>query len=123
MEKHSVINLLLEEQEEYKNVVWLSSTGIETKITEMTNDYLINVLRKVAEKSLIANTLQYVEELQTYQGITYSTWLRWLYSQYLYRKHENIVIEETVVETDRILADRYFSIDSPKNSNIYYIGS
>ena len=118
-----MINRLLEERVEYSKVEWLSSNGVSTPIVNMTNDYLLNVLRKVTEKNIIACQLEYVEEFQKYQGLTYSNWVRFFYNEYLYRKHEGIVIEESILETDEIIADHYFSIDTPKNKNIYYIGS
>ena len=94
--KKSNLELLKEERNEYKNIAWESTTGISTLITEMSDDYLLNALRKATQKSIVAQHLEYVSEFQTYNGIHYSAWVRYMYNEYLYRKHEGIIIEENM---------------------------
>ena len=123
-----MIKRLTEDREEYLDYVWVSSTGVRTKVIEMTNDYLLNVLRKVAQKSVLAQQLKYVEEFQMYEGKYYSEWCKALYTEYLYRKHSSIVIEQSVADSNPIdnttdpavVATEYFN-NIQSNNGIYQI--
>ena len=123
-----MIKHLLEELEEYKDIEWVSSSNVRTKIVDMSDDYLLNVLKKVAIKAIVAQTLEYVEEVQMYEGQTYSTWVRYFYSQYLYRKHEGIIIEENMPANNLSNQDKqqyvsgleFLDVDYNQNNNGIY---
>ena len=117
MEK--MIKGLREEREEYNKVEWISSRGARTKIINMSNEYLLNVLKTTCNKSIIAEQLQYVEEFQSYEGYTYCTWVRYFYNEYLYRKQEGIVLEDSM-ETESVNIEEGHN-PFKTSSNIYHI--
>jgi hypothetical protein len=72
----------------YKNVVWLSNSGKKTLISDIEDDYLLNILRKLNEKLTLAERYPEINEFQEYEGVTYKQWSSYLYNEYLYRKEE-----------------------------------
>lgn len=118
-----MINKLLIEREEYRGVEWESRSGERVLIYEISNEYLLNVLKKVWQKSIMAQQLEYVEEYQTYRGIQYSAYVRYFYNEYLYRKHEGIVIEDKdkVSNIEKEAAEFFNTEKIIKSKNIYRI--
>lgn len=116
------LELLLEERAEYFDIQWLSSTGVYTRIVEMSDEYLLNVLSKVWQKSVKARELTYVKEFQCWNNVTYNAWVRYFYNEYLYRKHEDIVVEKNIAPQNCFTeqAQDFIQINYPENNNGVY---
>lgn len=79
---------LLAKREHYKNLSWKSSSGSSTFILFMDDDYLLNVLRNVANKLVVSQQFPQVDEFQTYNGVAYAVYADALYNEYQLRKIE-----------------------------------
>ena len=76
-------------REVQKNVVWYSTSRnsrVAVKVIEMSDDHLLNTIKKVYDCAKRAEDLAFIEELQSYENIKYTEWLRLLSTEYVYRK-------------------------------------
>ena len=71
-------------QKEYAHIKW-SSSNHSIKIIDMDDNYLVNALRKVAEKEWIAGRYPQVKEFQTYNGLAYKSYGKIFYAEYKLR--------------------------------------
>jgi aspartyl/asparaginyl-tRNA synthetase len=89
----STRKLTLEElnskREEYRQVEWESAKGDKTRVINIDNDYLLNIIRKVHEKIQVAKAYPLITEFQSYNDISYEEWSAILYNEYLWRE-ENL---------------------------------
>jgi len=95
----SALSSLESKRVAYANVAWLSSSGIATRIIDMEDDYLVNVLRIVAGKAQVAEKYPLVQEFQKYNGIAYSNYANCLYNEYVYRKTVEAMRIENMYKT------------------------
>ena len=70
------------------NIIWKSSDGRFTHLVSLNDEHLVNTIRSVYEKSKMASELSFIDEIQEYEGVKYSEWLRLLTNEYRYRKSE-----------------------------------
>lgn len=73
-------------REVYKELRWLSTDKTKTKIVEMSDDYLLNALRKVHSKLELSKAYPLIEEFQSYNNIKYKDWAAIFYNEYIWRK-------------------------------------
>lgn len=81
----------------YAHLKWRSTSGIETFIYDMDDNYLINVLKKCVEKQIIAERLSFMVEAQGYETRTYKEWVTILTNEYKFRQY---VMEVQIVENE-----------------------
>ena len=77
--------LLTSAREEYSHICWESKNGRLTKITDLEDSHLINIIKSVGTSAMLAEHLPQVEELKSYNGIPYTLWREYLINEYLYR--------------------------------------
>jgi len=82
----STLKLLEDNRRHYQHISWLSSNGVKTRIINMETSYIVNVMRKVAQKLVIAREFSLVSEFQTYNGVAYEEYSKAFYNEYLYRQ-------------------------------------
>ena len=88
---------------EYINVAWVSKNNVSTKITNLDDQYLLNVMRSVSKSLVLAEHFPEVVEFQSYEGVTYKDWQKYLTNEYLYRsevmkKQYNDYIDQQIYE-------------------------
>lgn len=66
-------------------VVWVSKYD-SIKLIDMDDKHLLNVIKIVYERAKRSEDLPFIDEIQSYEGISYCTWLRYLTNEYKYRK-------------------------------------
>lgn len=72
-------------REEYSHICWESKNGRLTKITDLEDSHLINIIKSVGTSAMLAEHLPQVEELKSYNGIPYTLWREYLINEYLWR--------------------------------------
>lgn len=72
-------------REEYSHICWESKNGRLTKITDLEDSHLINIIKSVGTSAMLAEYLPQVEELKSYNGIPYTLWREYLINEYLWR--------------------------------------
>lgn len=97
---------LSRKREGYKNLTWLSTSGKSTKIVQMEDDYLLNVLRKCHEKLQLSNSYPFIEEFKSWNNICYKTYTECLSNEYQWRQ-VNIDNEYTEYLNYQILEQDY----------------
>jgi hypothetical protein len=103
----------------YKNVVWLSNGGKKTLISNIEDDYLLNILRKVNEKLTLAERYPQVNEFQEYEGVTYKKWSSYLYNEYLYRKEE----DEIIMAKEDLEIEYEYQLKTERDDYMYDLGA
>lgn len=103
---------LKEERRSYMQLSWESKNGVSTRIIDLTDDHLINVLRNVGQKLYLAEKFPKVVEFQEYNNVSYKTYADALYSEYLYREaimeaRYNEYIEQQIYEQS-VLDEKYY---------------
>lgn len=70
----------------YKDVKWLSSHNKTTRIWEMEDSHLINVMKNVAASLVASKTFPLIEDFKTYNGTSYHNYAQFLYNEFLFRE-------------------------------------
>lgn len=94
-------------REEYRQVEWVSSKGTSTKVIDIDNDYLLNIIRKVHEKIQVAKAYPLITEFQTYNDISYREWSAILYNEYLWRQEYLEKEYNDYLDLEMQMQDRY----------------
>ena len=82
----STLSELNKLRQQHKNITWLSSSGICTPITKLSDDYLLNVMRSVGSKIALLKLYPGIPEFETYNNVRYSEYRIFLMNEYLYRQ-------------------------------------
>ena len=73
-------------RKEYINIKWKSSNGVSTRLIDVDDDYLLNIIRSVSKSLTVAEHFPQVKEFQEYNGIKYTDYQKYLQNEYLYRE-------------------------------------
>lgn len=73
------------QRKEYTHVRWKSSGGASTRIVNVDDNYLRNIMRSVSKSLVLASHYPLVDEFQSYESVKYTDWQRYLQNEYLYR--------------------------------------
>ena len=84
----------------YKNVEWLGAHNTKTKMWEMEDSHLLNVIKNVGNSINTSELFPLIEDLKTYNDVSYHNWAQFLYNEFLFREralekqYENHLEEE-----------------------------
>ena len=70
----------------YKDVKWLSSHNRYTRIWEMEDSYLLNVMKNVAASLVASKTFPLIEDFKSYNGTSYHNYAQFLENEFLFRE-------------------------------------
>jgi len=73
-------------RKEYVNIKWKSSSGISTRIIDLDDSYLMNVMKSISKSLVLANHFPVVKEFQSYDKVKYTDYQKYLQTEYLYRQ-------------------------------------
>ena len=109
-------------RERYSNLSWLSKNGVSTLIVDMEEEHILNVLRNVGQKLLLAEKFPEVIEFQEYNKVKYQTYADALYSEYLYRQElveqsYNEYVDQQIYEQSVLDMHEYNNYDYDRYGN------
>lgn len=70
----------------YKNVEWLGAHNTKTRVWEMEDSHLLNVMKKVANSINTNKLFPLIEDFKTYNDVSYHNWAQFLYNEFLFRE-------------------------------------
>lgn len=82
----NALEQLKEARKEYKDVEWKSSGYAYTKLVDLDDEYLLNVMRTVSKSLDVLRNFPGVKEFQYYNNVKITDYKKWLKTEYLYRK-------------------------------------
>lgn len=80
------LNRLQQNRMVYKDVKWLSTHNISTRIWEMEDSHLLNVMKNVANPINTSKLFPLIEDFKTYNDVSYHNWAQFLYNEFLFRE-------------------------------------
>lgn len=105
------LDVLKTKRIEYSTVCWKSSGGVKTRIWDVDDNYLLNIMRSVS-KSLTLYKDFPTAEFSEYNGVKYTEWQRYLMNEYLYR-------QEVVEQRYREYLDNEIYVQSVRDRDYY----
>lgn len=98
----------------YKNVKWLGAHNKRTRVWEMEDSHLLNVIKNVGNSINTSKLFPLIEDFKRYDDISYHNWAQFLYNEFLFREaalekqYENH-LEEEIFRQNKFNNDYYGS--------------
>jgi hypothetical protein len=117
--KELTLAQLKEVRKGYKNLAWMNTYKKAVLITELDDEYLINVMGVVAKHMATGREFPGVEEFQNYNGVPYSTYRDALLNEYHYRELQQEELYKDYLDLQILEHDREEYLDNFYGASYY----
>lgn len=86
LDENTSLDILQDNRLEYRDVTWLAPNNCSIKLWEVEDDYLLHLMKLVSAAITTRDLFPLVEELKSWNGVSYFHWAIFLYNEFLFRE-------------------------------------